>query len=72
MFQVPTPRGDLNVSRHDVAKASDRLFPLSSERRNAAHEKARKVLSRRDSRRAAAIVAAAAALAALLAPATAI
>ena len=72
MFSIKTRRGDLNVSRKQMARASDRLFPLSAERRNAAQEKARKVLSRRDSRRAAAIVAAAAAMTALVAPAMAL
>lgn len=72
MFTVPTPRGDVEVSRRRMADASDRLFRLPAERRNTAHRKARKVLERRDSRRAAAIAAAAAALAALITPSAAV
>jgi hypothetical protein len=71
MIEVPTPRGPLKVSPRQAARARDRLYPLSEERRRAAGEKARGVLERRHSHKAAAILAAAAALAALTLPGSA-
>jgi hypothetical protein len=72
MFEVNTPRGAVQVTPRQMARASDRLHRLPPERRAHAAGKAHAVLSRRDSRRAAAIAAAAAALAALALPSAAV